>query len=120
MLRYHFIVATIHTGMGQNLPALVTFATGDDMYHLFQCNQVLVLLSRTHYAKDIIFVGNPGEMIEARVWWRFEFQDSVGNLPHIHALIWLQNGEPLNVTHNRIRRYIMEVIRPEEIRRAQE
>ena len=23
------------------------------------------------------------------IWWRFEFQDSVGNLPHIHALIWL-------------------------------
>jgi len=32
------------------------------------------------------------------IWWRLEFQDSVGNLPHIHALIWLRHGEPLDGT----------------------
>ena len=61
----HRLAATIHAGMGQDLPALVTSVTGDDMYHLFQREQVVVLLSRTHYAKDIIFVGDPGETAEA-------------------------------------------------------
>ena len=61
----HRLAATIHAGMGQDLPALVTCVTGDDMYHLFQREQVVVLLSRTHYAKDIIFVGDPDETAEA-------------------------------------------------------
>ena len=26
----------------------------------------------------------------AKIWWRFEFQDAEGNLPHIHSLIWLK------------------------------
>ena len=61
----HRLAATIHAGMGQDLPALVTSVTGNDMYDLFQREQVVVLLSRTHYAKDIIFVGDPGKTSEA-------------------------------------------------------
>jgi len=38
------------------------------------------------------------------MWWRFEFQDAVGNLPHIHALLWLKDGtEDFTVTEDRIR-----------------
>lgn len=23
-----------------------------------------------------------------RCWWRWEYQDAIGNLPHIHCLLW--------------------------------
>ena len=49
------------------------------------------------------------------MWWRFEFQESVGNLPHIHALLWLKEGESVRVSQERICGSIMELIQPEEI-----
>ena len=55
------IASTIHAGMGQDLKHVVTKVTdssGDPSYHLWEKEQVVVLLSRTNYAKDIIFVGN--------------------------------------------------------------
>ena len=63
----HRIAATIHAGMGQDLPAFITKVDGPKMYRLFQREQVVVLLSRTHYAKDIYFVGDPVET--AKVLW---------------------------------------------------
>jgi hypothetical protein len=63
-LRHHF-AATIHAAMGQTLPAIVTKVTGPKMYHLFEREQVVVLLSRTRFAKDIIFVGDATETAEA-------------------------------------------------------
>jgi predicted GIY-YIG superfamily endonuclease len=62
------IASTIHSGMGQDLPAIVTKVTSaeDDIDHmLWAKEQVIVLLSRTHYAKDIIFVGNAEKTAEA-------------------------------------------------------
>ena len=58
----HWIAATIHAGMGQDLPAIVTKVTallGDPDYALWDKAQLIVLISRTHYAKDIYFVGEP-------------------------------------------------------------
>ena len=50
------------------------------------------------------------------IWWRFEFQDAVGNLPHIHALIWLKDGsEPPEVTEGRIRGSLLDLIRADEV-----
>jgi predicted GIY-YIG superfamily endonuclease len=62
---HHRFAATIHAAMGQDLPNVVTKIIGDKMYHLFMREQVVVLLSRTHYAKDIIFVGDAEETAEA-------------------------------------------------------
>lgn len=56
----HRIASTIHAGMGQDLKYVVTKVTdktGDPCYHLWDKEQVVVLVSRTNYAKDIIFVG---------------------------------------------------------------
>jgi predicted GIY-YIG superfamily endonuclease len=55
----HRIAATIHAGMGQDLPTVITKVDGAEKYRLFQREQVVVLLSRTHFAKDIYFVGEP-------------------------------------------------------------
>ena len=57
----HRIASTIHAGMGQDLKYVVTKVTdtsGDPNYQLWEKEQVIVLLSRTNYAKDIIFVGD--------------------------------------------------------------
>lgn len=54
--------------MGQNLPSLatkVTTAQVDTKYGLWEREQVVVLLSRTHYAKDIIFVGSKRDTVDA-------------------------------------------------------
>ena len=51
--------------MGQDLLSLITRLRGNDKYHLFQREQVVVLLSCTHYTKDIIFVGDPEQTAEA-------------------------------------------------------
>ena len=49
-------------------------------------------------------------------WCRFEFQDTIGNLPHIHSLIWLEDGtEAPKDTEDCIRGSIMELICPDEI-----
>ena len=55
------VAATIHAGMGQDLPAVISKVDGEEKYLLFQRELVVVLLSRTHFAKDIYFVGAPGE-----------------------------------------------------------
>ena len=50
------------------------------------------------------------------IWWRFEFQDAVGNLPHIHALIWLKDGsEPFSITESQIRGSTIDLLSPEEV-----
>ncbi len=57
----HRIASTIHAAMGQDLEYIVTKVTdtsGDPNYNLWDKEQVVVLLSRTNYAKNIIFVGD--------------------------------------------------------------
>jgi hypothetical protein len=63
-LRHRF-AATIHAAMGQDLPSVATQVIGEKMYRLFLKEQVVVILSRTHYAKDLIFVGDREETAEA-------------------------------------------------------
>jgi DNA replication protein DnaC/predicted GIY-YIG superfamily endonuclease len=64
----HRIAITMHGAMGQDLGSLVTrvtLPTTDARYSLWLPSQVVVLLSRTFYAKDIHFIGNIEETIEA-------------------------------------------------------
>jgi hypothetical protein len=56
----------------------------------------------------------------SNIWYRHEFQDSEGNLSHIHALIWIENeSETQDITLNRIRGSILELITPDEIQEFQ-
>ena len=51
-----------------------------------------------------------------RCWWRHEYQDTTGNLSHIHALLWTKKGsESLDVTLDRIRGMTLDLIRRDEI-----
>jgi predicted GIY-YIG superfamily endonuclease len=64
----HRIASTIHGTLGQTLSSLVTSIasmTGDSRYRLWQREQIVVLLSRTKFAKDIVFVGSPKETARA-------------------------------------------------------
>jgi hypothetical protein len=51
----------------------------------------------------------------SRMWWRHEYQDTQGNLGHIHALLWIDEddgGGGVAAVQDRIRGFIMELIRP--------
>jgi predicted GIY-YIG superfamily endonuclease len=62
----HRVSSTIHAVMGSDLSHVVTkVSLTDPMYRLWEKEQVVVLLSRTVSAKDIIFVGRPRETIDA-------------------------------------------------------
>jgi predicted GIY-YIG superfamily endonuclease len=61
---------TIHASMGQDLGAIVTKVTSpttDSRYLLWMPSQVVVLLSRTFYAKDIYFIGTLDDTTNALI-----------------------------------------------------
>ena len=37
-----------------------------------------------------------------RIWWRYEFQSTQGNLPHIHCLLWLNENKMDESFQNRV------------------
>ena len=41
-----------------------------------------------------------GEVL--RIWWRYEFQTSQGNLPHIHCLLWVNELKSSECFQNRV------------------
>jgi hypothetical protein len=58
----HRIATTIHASMGQDLSNVVTkVSSTDPKFSLWEKEQVVVLLSRTNYCKNIIFIGNKKE-----------------------------------------------------------
>ena len=55
----HRVASTIHAGMGQDLAGVVTKVDSEDPdYKLWEKEQVVVLMSRTHFANQIVFVGD--------------------------------------------------------------
>jgi predicted GIY-YIG superfamily endonuclease len=62
----HRVSSTIHAVMGSDLSHVVTkLSLTDPTYRLWEKEQIVVLLSRTVSAKDIIFVGSPRETVES-------------------------------------------------------
>jgi len=62
------VSSTIHAIMGQTLAKLVTrIMRGSGTYALWLREQIVVLLSRTRRAQDIIFVGTPSQTIDALI-----------------------------------------------------
>jgi predicted GIY-YIG superfamily endonuclease len=61
----HHVSSTIHTVMGSDLNHMVTkLSFTDPMYRMWQKEQAVVILSRTHRASDMIFVGDPKDTID--------------------------------------------------------
>jgi predicted GIY-YIG superfamily endonuclease len=57
--------ATLHAAMGQTFSSFITKVSDTEaMYRLWERAQVVVLLSRTCFAKDIWFVGEPNQTAE--------------------------------------------------------
>jgi predicted GIY-YIG superfamily endonuclease len=64
----HRIASTIHAVMGSDVGKLATsVSTSDPKYRLWENEQVVVLLSRTSRAPDLIFVGDPEETVRALI-----------------------------------------------------
>ena len=60
----HHIASTIHGAMGCDVDELVTSISSiDPKYCLWEKEQVIVLVSHTFFAVDLIFVGSPNDMI---------------------------------------------------------
>jgi len=49
-----------------------------------------------------------------KYWWRYEFQDTKGNLPHIHCLLWTDDDNE-DVIRNRIRCSLADLLRDDDI-----
>lgn len=63
---HHHIASTIHGAMGCDVDKLVTSVSSTDpKYHLWEKEQVIVLVSCTFFVVDLIFVGSPSDMIAA-------------------------------------------------------
>jgi hypothetical protein len=60
-LKYR-IALTIHSVMGSTVPVMVTQVGTGKEESLWEAAQVVVLLSRTRFAKDIYFIGNADEV----------------------------------------------------------
>jgi predicted GIY-YIG superfamily endonuclease len=64
----HRIAATVHATLGCDFEKLATsVSTTDSRYRLWEKEQVVVLLSRTFLGRNLIFVGDKGDTIEALV-----------------------------------------------------
>jgi predicted GIY-YIG superfamily endonuclease len=62
----HRVSSTVHAVMGSGLGHLVTkLSRTDPLYRLWEKEQIVVLLSRTERARDIIFVGDRQETVDA-------------------------------------------------------
>ena len=60
----HHIASTIHGAMGCDVDKLVTSISSiDPKYHLWEKEQVIVLVLHTFFVVDLIFVGSPNDMI---------------------------------------------------------
>ena len=62
----HFVSGTLHSLMGDTLTSMATeISTRNSNFNLWEKGQLVVLLSRTRYAKDTIFVGSESDTLEA-------------------------------------------------------
>ena len=61
----HYVSLTIHAAMGDTLPSMATtISSKDSNYHLWDKGQLVVILSRTKFAKDSIFVGSKEDTLK--------------------------------------------------------
>ena len=64
----HHVTSTIHSSMGDTLPKVATQISNQlSIFKLWDKSQIVVLLSRTKRARDIIFVGNKESTVRAIV-----------------------------------------------------
>ena len=94
----HRIASTIHATMGQNLHGVVTqVSKSNAMYSLWQREQIVLLLSRTNFAKDIILVGSPDQTanaLSAVLQTRSKYTDYIC---HILDTLSKKNRDPFTI-----------------------
>jgi predicted GIY-YIG superfamily endonuclease len=96
----HRIGSTIHACMGQTLDALVTsVSTHIDMYKLWEREQVVVLLSRTRKAADLIFVGDKDDTADALVKVLSQRSHFTDYICHILERFSGQDCPVIDITH---------------------
>ena len=62
----HHVTSTIHAAQGDTLPSMATeISQNNGNFKMWDKGQMIVILSRTKYAKDTIFVGDKSDTLEA-------------------------------------------------------
>lgn len=61
----HRIASTVHATMGNDVGKLVTSVSTTGQYRLWEKEQAVVLMSRTSFATDIVFVGDKDDTLRA-------------------------------------------------------
>ena len=62
----HRVTSTIHAAMGDTLSQVaIEISKNNSSFALWDCAQAIVTLSRTKLGKNIIFVGDENETVEA-------------------------------------------------------
>ena len=62
----HHVTSTIHAAMGDTLPSMATeISLCNSNFNMWDKGQMIVILSRTKYAKDTIFVGDKNDTLAA-------------------------------------------------------
>ena len=103
------VTSTVHSSMGDTLDSIATeISTHDANFRLWDKAQIIVLLSRTKFAKDIIFVGDVSNTIKAicnliqmHSQWE-EYMETVLSLVCI-------NNNPVSLIHFNYRHYPFEI-----------
>ena len=83
----HCVTSTIHAFMGDTLTkAAIEISRHDSSFKLWDCAQVIVVLSRTKLGKNLIFVGDKkesvdacAELIQTRAQWT-DYMESILNI----------------------------------------
>jgi hypothetical protein len=94
----HHVTSTIHAAMGDTLPSMATeiSLSCNSNFNMWDKGQMIVILSRTKYAKDTVFVGDKNDTLAAlknllrrkTQWTDYDMEEvlqliTVGVNPHV-------------------------------------
>ena len=95
----HWVTGTIHTAMGDTLSKMAAeVSVNDPNFRWWEKSQLVVLLSRTKFAKDTIFVENKQDTIEGLKNLLLQITQWSDHMDHVLSVVTVDqsndNGRP--------------------------
>ena len=96
----HYVSATIHAAMGDTLNQMATsISTNDSNFELWDKGQLVVILSRTKFAKDSIFVGPKEETLTAFKQLLLKRNQWTDYIEDVLNIVTINSSEPSQLQH---------------------